>query len=160
MPYDPVETNRFSFMFADLRVPVERSSVEVLTTDGQRHTVVVFHPPGVGLDSFVEAPEPFFPAHEGDAFRMFSRVNVVALSVPMPPEVAQDDEALPKTRRSVRLHLVGGATMMGELRFVAWEGASRPVDYLNEPSRSFALFSEGRVFHVSKRHVSFVEEVK
>lgn len=147
-------------MFPDLRVPVERSSVEVLTADGQRHAVVVFHAPGVGLDSFVEAPEPFFPAHEGDAFRMFSRVNVVALSAPVPPEVAEGDDALPKTRRTVRLHLVSGATMMGEIRFVPWEGASRPVDHLNELTRSFALFAEGRVFHVSKRHVSFVEEVE
>jgi len=72
-------------MFADLRVPVERTSVEVLTADGNRHALVVFHAPGVGIDSFVEAPEPFFPAHEGDAFRLFSRANIVALSVAMPP---------------------------------------------------------------------------
>jgi hypothetical protein len=147
-------------MFADLRVPVERTSVEVLTADGSRHTVVVFHAPGVGLDQFVESPEPFFPAHVGDAFRMFCRDNVVALSVPMLPEVATADDEMPKTRRPVRVHLTGNAVMTGEIRFVAWEGASRPVDHLNEPSRSFALFSDGRVFHVSKRHVSFVEELK
>lgn len=146
-------------MFADLRVPVERTSVEVLTADGQRHALVVFHPPGVGIDSFVEAPEPFFPAHEGEAFRLFSRANVVALSVPVPREPDEVEEALPKTRRPVRVHLVGNGVMTGEIRFVPWEGASRPVDYLNEPSRSFALFSEGRVFHVSKRHVSLVEEI-
>lgn len=147
-------------MFADLRVPVERTTVEVLTTDGSRHAVVVFHAPGVGLDQFVESPEPFFPAHVGDTFRMFCRANVVALSVPTPPDVAEADDEMPKTRRPVRVHLVGNAVMTGEIRFVAWEGASRPVDHLNEPSRSFALFSDGRVFHVSKRHVSFVEELK
>jgi hypothetical protein len=147
-------------MFADLRVPVERTSVEVLTADGDRHSVFVFHPPGVGLDDFVESPEPFFPAHEGEAFRMFSRVNIVALSAPMPREESEADDALPKTRRTVRVHLVGNGIMTGEIRFVPWEGAARPVDHLNEPSRSFALFSDGRVFHVSKRHVSFVEELK
>jgi hypothetical protein len=147
-------------MFADLRVPVERTSVEVLTADGNRHALVVFHAPGVGIDSFVEAPEPFFPAHEGNAFRLFSRANIVALSVAMPPEAEEADDALPKARRPVRVHLAGNGVMTGEIRFVPWEGASRPVDYLNEPSRSFALFSEGRVFHVSKRHVSFVEEIK
>jgi hypothetical protein len=147
-------------MFADLRVPVERSSVEVLTSDGSRHSLVVFHPPGVGLDSFVEAPEPFFPAQEGDGFRMFARANVVALSIEMSDVATESEEALPKTRRVVRVHLTGNGVMTGEIRYVAWEGASRPVDHLNEPSRSFALFSEGRVFHVSKRHVSFVEELK
>jgi hypothetical protein len=147
-------------MFADLRVPVERTNVEVLTADGNRHALVVFHAPGLGLDHFVESPEPFFPAHEGEAFRMFSRANLVALSVPMPPEMADADDALPKTRRLVRVHLVGNGIMTGEIRFVPWEGASRPVDYLNEPSRSFALFSDGRVFHVSKRHVSLVEELR
>jgi hypothetical protein len=147
-------------MFADLRVPVERTSVEVLTAEGKRHALVVFHAPGVGIDSFVEAPEPFFPAHEGDAFRLFSRANIVALSVAMPPEAEEADDALPKARRPVRVHLAGNGVMTGEIRFVPWEGASRPVDFLNEPSRSFPLFSDGRVFHVSKRHVSFVEEIK
>ena len=33
------------------------------------------------------------------------------------------------------------------------------VDHLNEPTRCFALFCEGRVLHVSKRHVSFMEEL-
>jgi len=122
--------------------------------------LVVFHAPGVGIDNFVEAPEPFFPAHEGEAFRMFSRATIVALSVEMPAQAEEADDALPKTRRAVRVHLAGHGVMTGEIRFVPWEGASRPVDYLNEPSRSFALFSEGRVFHVSKRHVSFVEEIK
>jgi hypothetical protein len=145
-------------MFADLRVPVERTIVEVLTADGQRHTLTVFHPPGVGIDSFVEGSEPFFPAHEGEAFRMFSRANVVALSVPMPP-TEEVDEALPITRRNLRVHLNGNGVMTGELRFVAWEGASRPVDFLNEPAQSFALFCDGRIFHVSKRHVSFIEEI-
>jgi hypothetical protein len=146
-------------MFADLRVPVERTMVEVLTADGQRHALTVFHPPGVGIDTFVEGSEPFFPAHEGEAFRMFSRANVVAISTPLPP-TEEVDEALPKTHRKVRVHLTGNGVMTGELRFVAWEGASRPVDYLNEPSQSFPLFCEGRVFHVSKRHVAFVEEIK
>ena len=145
-------------MFADLRVPVERSSVEVLTADGKQHALVIFHAPGVGLDSFVEAPEPFFPAHEGEAFRMFSRANVVALSVPIPPP-DEGEEMLPKTRRAVRVHLTGNGVMTGEIRYVAWEGASRPVDYLNEPTRSFPLFGDGRVFHVSKRHVAYVEEL-
>ncbi len=144
-------------MFADLRVPVERSSVEVLGADGKRHALVIFHAPGVGLDSFIEAPEPFFPAHEGDAFRIFSRENVVAISAPVPPSTDEGDDALPKTRRAVRVHLAGNGVMTGEIRYVPWEGAARPVDYLNESTRSFPLFNDGFVFHISKRHVSFVE---
>ena len=67
-------------MFADLRVPVERTNVELLTVDGKRHSLTVFHPPGVGLESFVEASEPFFPAHEGASFRMFSRAVTCSAS--------------------------------------------------------------------------------
>jgi len=146
-------------MFADLRVPVERTNVELLTVDGKRHSLTVFHPPGVGVESFVESSEPFFPAHEGATFRMFARASVVALSVPAPPDNPDSDDALPKTRRNVRVHLPGGGQLIGEIRYVPWEGASRPVDYLNEDTRSFALFCEGRVLHVSKRHVSFMEEI-
>lgn len=146
-------------MFADLRVPVERTRVQVLSVDGKRHELVVFHAPGVTIDSFFEAPEPFFPAHEGDDFRMFARASVVALSIPMGPPSPEQDDALPKTRRVVRVHLTGGDTMTGEIHYVPWEGASRPVDYLNEPARSFALYTDGRAHHVAKRHVCFVEEI-
>jgi len=147
-------------MFADLRVPVERTSVEVLTSDGNRHALVVFHAPGVGLESFVEAQEAFFPAHEGPAFRLFARASVVELSAAVAPPRAQADDELPETRRTVRVHLYPSGVLAGEIRYVASEGASRPIDHLNEPSRSFPLYADGRVHHVVKAHVLFVEEVK
>ena len=40
-------------MFADLRVPVEKALVEVLLSDGTRHSLVVFQAPGQGLESFL-----------------------------------------------------------------------------------------------------------
>ncbi len=157
--YDCAGHYRSSFMFADLRVPVERTSVEVLASDGSHHSLVVFHAPGVELESFVESPEPFFPAHAGEAFRMFARSYVVVLSAHLATTYAAADDELPETRRMVHVHLRGHGVLTGEIRYVASEGASRPIDYLNESSRSFALFTEGRVHHVVKRHVSFVEEV-
>lgn len=147
-------------MFADLRVPVERAAVEALTSDGQRHALVVFHAPGVALESFVEASEAFFPAHEGEVLRLFARASVVALAAERPASPSPPEDELPETHRRVRVHLDTGGVLEGELRYVPSEGASRPIDHLNEASRSFPLYAEGRVHHVVKAHVWFVEEVK
>lgn len=147
-------------MFADLRVPVERTAVEVLTSDGQCHALIVFHAPGQGLESFVESHEPFFPAHEGDAFRLFARAGVASLAAAGRSSPPEPEDELPETRRAVRVHLCTGGALVGELRYVPSEGASRPIDHLNEDTRSFPVFADGRVHHVVKAHVSFVEEVK
>lgn len=147
-------------MFADLRVPVERTAVEVLTSNGQRQSLVVFHAPGLGLESFVESDEPFFPAHQGDVLRLFARCQVVSLAAERVSSPPRPEDELPETHRAVRVHLCTGAVLLGELRYVPSEGASRPIDHLNENTRSFPLFAEGRVHHVVKAHVAFVEEVR
>lgn len=146
-------------MFADLRVPVEKASVEVLLSDGTRHSLVVFQAPGQGLESFVEAPEPFFPAHERDTLRLFARANIVALSGERRASESPQEDDVPETQRTVRVHVQGGEVLEGELRFVACEGALRPIDHLNEASRSFPLFTLGRVHHIVKAYVLFVAEV-
>ena len=147
-------------MFADLRVPVEKASVEVLLSDGTRHSLVVFQAPGQGLESFVEAPEPFFPAHERDTLRLFARANIVSLSGERRASKFPREDDVPETQRTVRVHVQGGEVLEGELRFVACEGSLRPIDHLDETSRSFALFTTGRVHHIVKAHVLFVEEVR
>jgi hypothetical protein len=146
-------------MFADLRVPVEKASVEVLLSDGTRHSLVVFQAPGQALESFAEAPEPFFPAHELERLRLFARANIVALSEERRASRLPSDDDLPETQRTVRVHVQGGEVLEGELRFVACEGSLRPIDHLNESSRCFPLFTTGRVHHIVKAHVLFVEEV-
>ncbi len=146
-------------MFADLRVPVERAAVELLMADGTRHSLVVFHAPGQGLETFTESDEPFFPAREGETMRLFSRASVAVLSSGARPSRFPGDEDLPETRRAVCVHLRCGEQLSGELRYVPSEAATRPIDYLNEPSSSFMLFGEGRVHHIAKAHVSFVDEL-
>jgi hypothetical protein len=146
-------------MFADLRVPVERASVEVLLSDGTRHSLVVFQAPGQGLESFAEAPEPFFPAHEQERLRLFARANIVALSGERRASRLPGEDDLPETQRTVRVHVASGEILEGDLRFIACEGSLRPVDHLNESSRSFPLFTTGRVHHIVKAHVLFVEEL-
>jgi hypothetical protein len=147
-------------MFADLRVPVERASVEVLLCDGTRHSLVVFQAPGQDLKHFAEGDEPFFPAHDRDTLRLFARANIAALSADKRPTHFPADDELPETQRNVRVHLRCGVVLLGELRFIASEGASRSVDHLNEPTSSFPLYADGKVHHVMKAHVLFVEEVK
>jgi hypothetical protein len=146
-------------MFADLRVPVERSSVELLTVDGSRHSLVIFHAPGQGLAGFVDASETFFPAREAEAFRLFARASVVALSSELNASRSPPSDDLPETRRQMRVHLRGGETLEGEIRYVPCEAAARPIDHLNEPSPSFCLFAAGRVHQIVKAHVLFAEEL-
>lgn len=146
-------------MFADLRVPVERASVEVLLSDGTRHSLVVFQAPGQRLESFAEAPEPFFPAHEQERLRLFARASIVVLSGERRAAQSPGEDDLPETQRTVRVHMRSGEVLEGDLRFVACEGSLRPIDHLNESSRSFPLFTTERVHHIVKAHVIFVEEL-
>jgi hypothetical protein len=146
-------------MFADLRVPVEPTRVQVVTVDGTRHELVVFRAPGLSPESLLETHEAFFPAREDDALRLFARSNISALIAARPKPSTRPEDELPESRRGVRVHLVGGVVISGEIHYVACEVAARPIDHLNEPSQSFAVFSAELVQHVVKAHVLFVEEV-
>jgi hypothetical protein len=145
-------------MFADLRVPVEPTRVQVVTLDGARHDLVVFRAPGLRPESLLESHEPFFPAREGDTLRLFATANISALIAAAPKPSTRPEDELPESRRAVRVQLTGGVVISGEIRYVACEVAARPIDHLNEPSPSFAVFSGEHVHHVVKAHVLFVEE--
>lgn len=144
-------------VFQDLRVPVERISAELLTEDGARHEITLFRAPGQGVESFLEATEPFFPAEEGKSFRLFARSAVVALTVLATPSPNAAEEDLPETRKRVRVQLRGGGAIEGEIHYVAWDHGARPGDFLNQPSFSFPVFTPSSIHHVVKQHVLFVE---
>lgn len=142
----------------DLRVPVDRIPAELLLSDASRHSVVLFHVPGEGVESFLELADAFFPADVGGVFKLFSRRAVMVLSVSAGPGGIQlNDDELPRVKRQIGVELVGGSKLEGEVRYVVWGAGGRPGDFLNQPAKTFPLFCGDRVHHVVKAHVLHIE---
>ena len=82
---------RISRMFADLRVPVERTSVEVLTVDGKRHTLTVFDVrPASASRASSSRPSPSFQPRR-ERLAVVRARRVVALSARAPSRLPESD---------------------------------------------------------------------
>jgi len=69
---------------------------------------------------------------------------------------AEDDDALFEYRHEVRVELVGGDMLVGELLYTLPPEHARVVDYLNSAGRFLRLWTPERVYLINK---SFVERV-
>jgi len=138
-------------------VPVDRVTALLILNNGSRHEVVLPRGLGQAIEELFEEQVPFVPVTEGGKTRIYARSALACIVVPDAGE-AEDEDALPRNRRAVRVRLLSGAVLEGELRYVAVEGRSRVTDVLNETARSFSLHASNAVHHVAKAHVLFVEE--
>ncbi len=89
--------------------------------------------------------------------RLVARDAIAAVSLHVlhaPPE-----DELPGERQIVVVRLRSGATIKGELRWVAPEGQRRTLDFLNNDSAHFVVHDTEHRIYVAKAHVAAVEEV-
>jgi DNA-binding NtrC family response regulator len=139
-----------------LAVPIERVTALLVLNDGTRHEVVLPRGPGQLIEELFEDQAPFVPVNEGGKTRIYARSALACVTVRDAGEL--EDDALPRNRRSVRVQLLSGVVLDGELRYVAVEGRGRVTDVLNESSSSFSLHSKETVHHIAKAHVLCIEE--
>ena len=149
-------------MANDYRVPVVKVAAALYTSSGTRHEVTIFMPPGQRIEDLLEAAEPFFAVNEAGKFCLYARRAIACAELedtrqdgPLTDEVS----GLPLEERGLSVHLREGGHLSGFIRFVPYQSVSRPVDVLNQPSRSFALYDGKLVRHVVKDHVERVEEI-
>lgn len=147
-------------MAEEYRVPVLEVAAVLYTGDGQRYAVTLFMPPGLRLEEILEGPEPFFGAKVDGRFRLFARKALACLETAISSDDAMTDESsgLPTQEKRLRVRLRQGGELVGAVRFVPYQSVSRTVDVLNQPQRTFALYSEELVRHVVKDQVESVEE--
>ncbi len=144
-------------------VPVERVAATLILSDGSRHEVLLPRGPGQPIADVFEAREPFLPAQEAGAMRLFARAALACVAIDSGALervslVEIDDSELPELERPVSVQLAGGVLLQGGLRFVKVVGRGRISDVLNEPAASFALHVDTRVHHIAKAHVLTIDE--
>jgi hypothetical protein len=120
----------------------------------------VFVPALAGTKAVLELLEhssAFLPARVPSEQRgvVLNKDTVVWLALPGDD---REDE-LYEFRHDVRLELVGGGELAGELLYSLPHDHARVVDYLNGPSRFARLFTGGRLFLVNKAYLERVVEV-
>jgi len=143
-----------------LRVPKRRSEIEVTVADGSVRKGAVFlaeqasrHGGQERVRDLLESSAYFVPCvdREGDKVAFLAKDSIAAVRTDEPPW-ERDEVNLP-VEHEVDVCLRGGLVLRGFLSYVLPADSSRPVDYLNGPSRFFTLIEEGRVALVHKTHV-------
>lgn len=144
-------------MTSDLRVPKDVVAAELSLGAGPPRRVDLFVIAGRGLAEMLEHEAPFFPVREAGAAggAIVSKAALAWISV---AAADGDDGELYSERRLVRVELVDGAALEGELLYSPAEGRRRVVDQLNEEGRFVRLWSAERVWFVNKQKISRVVE--
>ena len=144
---------------AELRVPVNRVSVELTLGDGRCLRGTVFVPPGCHVEELLGRSAAFLPVEQDGTVVLYAPGAIACVAVREETAEPHPDD-LPLAARALAVRLRSGTVVQGEVRYVAWSGAMRTADLLNEPAATIALYGQrGVVQHVAKAHVESVEEV-
>jgi hypothetical protein len=153
---------------AQLRIRKEPLAVELMLAGGPPRRVEIFLAEHGSHDfnrqrvlDLLEEVGPFLPVRdpetgESESFNSLAVVWIGMSGASIDAEGPGDE--LFEHRRSVRVSLVGGASLEGEVLYSAPDGGSRLVDHLNRKERFFRLWNGERVFLVNKGSVLRVVE--
>jgi hypothetical protein len=151
-----------------LRIRKEPLAVEIMLAGGPPRRVELFLAEHASHDfnrqrvlDLLEELGSFLPVRdletgEWESFNSHSVVWIGMSGASIDAEGSSDE--LFEHRRSVRVSLVGGASLEGEVLYSAPDGGSRLVDHLNRKERFFRLWNGERVFLVNKGSVLRVVE--
>lgn len=143
---------------AILRIPVDQVSATMTMHDGAKSEVVLFIPCGASVSELLTQGDAFLPVIRERSVSLVARAAIAAVAIfqvqPLHPEVASELAA----RQAAIVHLRGGTTIAGELRWVAPVGRQRTADYLNDPSPYITVHADGVIHLVIKAHIAMVEE--
>jgi hypothetical protein len=156
-----------------LRIPKEAFAVELALAGAVPRRVEIFLAEQranefrrqVVLD-LLEHVQAFLPARDAATgkWEIFNKDALLWIGVPLAPfgsqapAVAGEDELF-EFRRPVRVDLIGGGPLEGELLYSAPEQSTRLVDYLNEPGRFLRLWSKETLYLINKAFVLRVVEI-
>ena len=139
----------------DMRLPVVRVPVELLTSEGRRRASLFLYP-GETLGEFLERDDAFFPAeNEAGGIELVARdaIACVASDVREP----SPGGTLPRLHRPIAVTLRSGTRIEGELESV-FARSVRTLDLLNGASSQLLVHAAGMTHHVVMSHVMRVEE--
>jgi hypothetical protein len=143
----------------DLRVPVDRVTVDLTLADGRRRRGTLFVPPGSPVEDVLATRDAFVPVEEDGKVRLYASAALACITVASGDEPTES-ERMPEERRCLSVRLKSGEVIEGELRYVPMRARPRTADLLNEAGATITLHTAGGVRHVVKAHVECVEEAQ
>ncbi len=154
-----------------LRIPKEAFAVELALAGAAPRRVEVFLAEQranefrrqVVLD-LLEQAQAFLPARDPSTGKQetFNKDALLWIGVSLAPfgsQAAAGEEELFEFRRPVRVDLIGGEPLAGELLYSAPEQSTRLVDYLNAPGRFLRLWAKDTLYLINKAFVLRVVEI-
>jgi hypothetical protein len=154
-----------------LRIPKEAFAVELALAGAVPRRVDIFLAEQranefrrqVVLD-LLDQDQAFLPAIDTSTGKRetFNKDALLWIGVPLAPfgsQAASGEDELFEFRRPVRVDLIGGEPLEGELLYSAPEQSTRLVDYLNEPGRFLRLWARETLYLINKAFVLRVVEI-
>jgi hypothetical protein len=154
----------------DLRIPKLRVRVELCVVGHAPQDAEIFVAENEehawrrqDVRDLLERAPNFLPARDAsrDEWVVTNKDALLWLRLVEPPPGEDpffDAETLFELQRAVRVDLTNGTTLDGDLLYSPAPGHGRVADYLNEPGRFFALWTNAGQAFVNKAHVASVRE--
>lgn len=146
----------------DFALDVRTIPAQIMTGSEPESDSVIFlptaDPPGAhGLLGRMNDHDRFFPARVGGSIRLLAKASIRTLSVGFVlPEIAEI-AALGAKDVHLRIRLREGEAIEGSVAILLPELRERPLDFLNQNERFFALSTPSGTVVVNKDWVEFVE---
>jgi hypothetical protein len=139
-----------------LRLPKNQTPALVTMHDGERAQVFLFVAPGASVTHYINERSRFLPMGFASGTRLIARDAIAALSIHVLHAPIEDE--FPGEKQTAVVRLRSGATIKGELRWVAPEGQRRTLDFMNNDAEYFIVHDTEHMIFVAKNHVASVEE--
>ena len=154
-----------------LRIPKEAFAVELALAGAVPRRVEIFlaeqranefrRQPVLDLLEHVQA---FLPARDvaTGTGEIFNKDALLWIGVPLAPfgsQAAVGEDELFEFRRPVRVDLIGGEPLTGEVLYSAPEQSTRLIDYVNEPGRFLRLWAKETLYLINKTFVLRVVQI-
>lgn len=155
---EPLRVRKEPFAVVLALAGADPRQVEIFLAEHRAHE---FRPQHV-LD-LLEQAQAFLPATDTATGKRetFNKDALLWIGVPLAPfgSQAAGEEELFEFRRPVRVDLIGGEPLAGELLYSAPEQSTRLVDYLNEPGRFLRLWAKDTLYLINKTFVLRILEI-
>jgi hypothetical protein len=154
-----------------LRIPKEAFAVELALAGAAPRLVEVFLAEQRANEfrrqlvlDLLEHVQAFLPARDVTTGKgeIFNKDALLWIGVPLAPfgsQAAAGEDELFEFRRPVRVDLIGGEPLAGEVLYSAPEQSTRLIDYVNEPGRFLRLWAKETLYLINKAFVLRVVQI-
>jgi DNA-binding NtrC family response regulator len=139
----------------EISLAVDQVQASLLLHNGTWRSVSLVLCEGQSVESFLTGPDAFIFAQDEGTTRHYARAHVAVVSV---ARQAVTDE-LPRRHANVRIGLLSGQTLYGELRWIPGAGRNSASALLCDPTQVVIVHTAEATCFVAKSHVAWVEEL-